>query len=334
MKIGILKPSVTISPTGGVRIQALMWRESLIKLGHKVDLINMWQENDWKSYDILLIIDFGGMFRVLAQSLKKHNDNIVIAPIIDPNCSKIVYKFLVKYWGSQKFLGLTSRFHDLYIGCKYGKLFLTRSNQETAYLSYCCDIPMSRIVQLPLSLRFTPLSEMPPKEDFCFHASRLVSKNKNVTCLIEAAKKYKFNLVLAGYLHGESEQKWLHDQIDDFENIKYVGKISDNQLMDYYKRAKVFALPSLVEGVGMVALEAAGYGCEIVLTNIGAPKDYFAGRAELVNPRSVDEIGKAVIKCMQAGKSQPELLQYIKDNYTMEICSRKLEKVLLSITNK
>lgn len=27
----------------------------------------------------------------------------------------------------------------------------------------------------------------------------------------------------------------------------------------------------------MVALEAAAYGCEIVLTNYGAPKEYYGG---------------------------------------------------------
>ena len=40
----------------------------------------------------------------------------------------------------------------------------------------------------------------------------------------------------------------------------------------------------------MVALEAAAQGAEIVLTNDGAPKDYYKGRAYLVNPKSVDEI--------------------------------------------
>jgi|GEM_PF-826486 len=334
MKIGIIKSTPTISPTGGVRIQALMWKDGLEKLGHRCDLINMWEENDWKSYDVIIVMEYGGNFRNWMKGLSKHNENIAFAPILDPAWGKRKYKFFAKYWGSHKLLGLTSRFRDLYDCAKIAKLYLTRSNQETEYLSYCCDIPKCKIAQVPLSLRFEPLSEVPSKESFCFHASRLASSNKNIARLIQAAIKYKFPLVLAGYLHGKKEEEWLHSLIDEHENIKYVGTITDEELCDYYKRAKVFALPSLVEGVGMVALEAAGYGCEIVLTNIGAPKDYFQGRAALINPYSVDEIGQAVVSCLNNGNTQPELLQYIKDNYTIDACTRKLEMALKQILNE
>ena len=328
MKIGIIKSTPTISPTGGVRIQALMWKEGLEELGHICHLINMWEENDWSSYDVIIIMEYGGNFRSWISGLSKHNKNIAFAPILDPAWGKRKYKFFAKYWGSHKYLGLTSRFRDLYDCAKYAKLYLTRSNQETEYLSYCCDIPKEKIVQVPLSLRFNPLSEMPPKEPFCFHASRLCSTNKNVSRLIQAAIKYDFPLVLAGYLHGEKEEKWLHDLIDGHENIQYIGTITDEELCNYYQRAKVFALPSLTEGVGMVALEAAGYGCEIVLTNVGAPKDYFQGRAALVDPYSVDEIGQSVVSCLEKGYSQPELLQFIKDNYTLKACTIKLENAI------
>ena len=56
MKIGILKSTPTISPTGGVRVQALMWKEGLESLGHICHLINMWEDNDWKSYDIIIVM--------------------------------------------------------------------------------------------------------------------------------------------------------------------------------------------------------------------------------------------------------------------------------------
>lgn len=51
--------------------------------------------------------------------------------------------------------------------------------------------------------------------------------------------------------------------------------ISDEELISYYKRSKVFTSPSLLEEVGMVVLEAAAFGAEIVLTKLGAPKEYW-----------------------------------------------------------
>lgn len=333
MNIAILMCGPAVEAGGGVRIQGLMWRDGLTALGHKVDLVSFWDVYKWEIYDAIIILQFNGYFWGAIQQLSQHNPNIVLAPILDPKPwnSKLKIKVMAKYFKIMERFNLTSDYIRLYKGKKYCKQFLTRSQFETEYLSDCFDIPKGKIRIVPLSLRFNSLTEMPAKENFCFHVSRLASENKNVQRLIEAAIKYKFNLKLAGALHGEKEYSWLKGLICDSPNIEYLGEISDMQLIDYYKRAKVFALPSTVEGVGMVALEAAGHGCEIVLTNLGAPKDYFQGRAELVNPFSVTEIGEAIVRCLKYGKSQPALLNYINDNFSLLSCSRLLESALLSL---
>ena len=332
MNIAILMCGPAVEAGGGVRIQGLMWHKGLTALGHKVDLISFWKVYKWEIYDAIIILQFNGYFWGAIQQISQHNPNIILAPILDPKPwnSKLKIKIMAKYFRKLERFNLTSDYIRLYKGKKYCKAFLTRSQFETDYLSDCFDIPKEKIRIVPLSLRFNPLTEMPPKEDFCFHVSRLASENKNVHRLIEAAIKYNFNLKLAGALHGKKEQSWLKNLICDAPNIEYLGEISDMQLIDYYKRAKVFALPSTVEGVGMVALEAAGHGCDIVLTNLGAPKDYFQGRAELVNPFSVTEIGEAIVRCLKYGKSQPDLLGYIADNYSLDACSRMLESALFS----
>lgn len=322
-----------IEPGGGVRMQGLMWRDGLEMLGHKVDLISFWNEYDWKSYDAIIVLQMVGQFGGIIKKLSYSNQNIIFAPIMDPGPKDTPKKYLffskrircLRHWG------LNSDYTELYDNAPYAKLFLTRSNQETEFLSKGFEVDESRIKIVPLSLRFEPLEEMPQnKEDFCFHVSRLASPNKNVERIIASAKKYNFQLKLAGFLHGEEEKQWLNNQIAGANNIEYVGALSDMELKEYYRRAKVFALPSCIEGVGMVAMEAAAYGCEIVLTNLGAPKDYYNGMAELVDPFSVDDIGTAIVKCMK-GKSQPQLLQYMKDEYTLYACSKKLESAISSI---
>ena len=332
MKIAIVNSNAAISVSGGVVQQGVMWHDGLVKLGHECDLINFWEDNDWAKYDWIIILSFGDMFANLIRNLPKINPNIAVAPIIDPKCSKRVYKFFSKYWGAKKHLGLSSRFHDFYLYGREAKLYLTRSQQETEYLSECFDIELNRIEIVPLSLRFAVADSMPAnKEKFCFHCSRLKSANKNVPRIIEAAKKYGFELVLAGALMGREEEKWLTSLIGDAKNIKYLGRISDEELISWYKRCKVFALPSLLEGVGMVALEAAAFGAEVVLTNLGAPKEYWHGHAELVNPYSVDEIGKAIVKCLHKDFSQSTMIDFIRDNYSLEACSKKMVDALLLV---
>ena len=328
MKIAIYKPTVSVSPVCGVKVQGKMWRDGLVALGHQVDLVNIWDDYDWDSYDWLIMMGYGGNFRDSSRAFSKLVKRLAIAPIVDPDCGYIKYKFYTKYWGNQKHLGLSSRFHDLYLNKDVYKLWLVRSDFEKSYVTKCLEIDESLIDLVPLQYRVPSCDTMPLKENFCFHASRLAASNKNVPRLVEAAKKYGFNLVLAGMLASAEEKQWLHNMIDGNANIKYVGQLTDEELLSYYRRCKVFALPSITEGVGMVALEAAANGAEIVLTNDGGPKYYLKDHAEIINPYSVDDIGRAVMKLMERNVYQPSLLDYMKNNFSAEACSKQLEKAL------
>lgn len=329
MKIAIINVNEALTPNGGVRMQGVMWHDGLVAAGHQCDLIDFWKVYDWKSYDAVVVLGYGGFLRNLSVGLRPLCKKMVLAPIIDPKWGIGIYKFFTKYWGNHRHMGLTSRFHDLYLSAKYYDLFLTRSDFESKYITTCLDASPEKIRIVPLQVRTPMLNELPPKENFVLHVSRLASWNKNVPRLIKAAIKYNFNLKLAGFLNGEEEKTWLEDQISGHSNIEYLGEVSDKTLIDYYDKAKVFALPSLLEGVGMVALEAAARGCEIVLTNDGAPKEYYNGLAYLVDPKSVDEIGQACVEALKHGNKQPQLLQYVKGNYTPEACTQKLIQALL-----
>ena len=333
MNIAFIKPTESIEPTGGVKIQALMWKEGLEQLGHQVELIDFWKDYSWKQFDIIIIFQFGGMFRTMIREIVKINSNLVLAPIIDTNQTHTLFKFFTKYWGSQKYLGLTSRFHDLYLNRNLFKGFLVRSNYEASYISKCLEIDNKRIHQVPLSIRIKPINYFPEKENFCFHVSRLAAKNKNVERLIKAAIKYRFNLILAGNLNGDNERDWLNNIIKNQPNIKYVGRLHEDDLLDHYRRAKVFALPSIMEGVGMVALEAASYGCEIVLTDRGAPKDYYDGQAHLINPFDVNMIGTTIKKALENPTYQPKLQKYMQEKYSLLTCCKLLQISLEKVIN-
>lgn len=331
MKIGIIKCTESVSNIDGVRVQGEMWKDGLVKLGHEVYLINLWENYDWNSFDCLIILQFGGIFRTAIKSFKSLCPRIAFAPIIDPEWGIQKFKFFTRYWGSQKYFGLTSRFRDLYDNRHYFNIWLVRSEFEAKYVRECIGIDDCKIKIVPLQYRIPSSNVMPNKELFSFHASRLKSENKNVERQIKAAIKYGYNFKLAGYLNDDNERKWLHNLINGHDNIEYVGALSDSELIDYYRRCKVFSLPSLTEGVGLVALEAAANGAEIVLTNDGGPKYYFKGRAEIVNPYDIDAIGKSTLKLLNNNVYQPELMEYVKSNFSPEACSKKLEDVLSHI---
>ena len=307
--------------SNGIRMQALIWKECLEKKGYSVDLVNAWDAYNWEKYDVIHFFGGGNVLDLIPE-LYKRNHNIFVSPIIDSNKSAFSYK-IASFWGCEK-LRLFSSSYKLRRIKNFVKGFFVRSNYEAQFLLKSYGVDSSKVYLVPLSYRTVgPYEENFRKENFCLHVSSFTQSRKNVMRLVDAAIKYDFRLVLAGSYGTEESFTPFKRKIDNSPNIEYVGFATDEKLIDLYKRAKVFALPSTYEGVGLVALEAAVFGDEIVITNVGGPKEYYSDLAYFVNPYSVEEIGTSVLSAMKGG-FQPKLKEHIEQNYNLETCISKL----------
>ncbi len=322
MKIAFVLSRAVFAPSNGIVSMALTWKSGLERLGHEVVLIDMWKKNDWEAFDIIHFYGFGIYMTDFIMSLSKTNPNIVVSPILDPDYSINRLK-LYAHLGANR-LHLTNRYYALSGIRDKVKLFFLCSEFEKRYMLKGFGIPEEHCVIVPLSYGETPADESLEKEPFCLHISLLTDERKNVERLIRAAVKYRFRLVLGGKLRNEHEVKLLNSWIGDHDNIEYIGYLSEEEMVSLYSRARVFALPSTNEGVGIVALEAASMGCDIVLTGLGGPKEYYNGMAKIVDPYSVDEIGEAVTDLLNGETYQPALSEHIRTNFSMENISRQL----------
>lgn len=330
MNIGLAIPHVAFTYYAGIPVQGRFWKEGLEELGHQVCLLNNWDQFDYDKMDYIIILGYGNYIYDMINAYKRYpNLKVVCAPIIDWHRSLLEFKLRCRYFGWHKG-GFIKPFHEMFLLRDKIDFFLARSEFEKNMIVKGLGIIPSKVHVVPISLRFKSFPEIDykNKENFCLHVSRLRDWGKNVPRLVEAAKKYGFNLKLVGTLHGK-DRSWLDQQISGYNNIEYLGRLPDDELLYYYSKAKVFALPSIVEGVGMVALEAAVYGAEIVLTHIGGPKEYYNGRAVLVNPYDIDSIGQGIMEAFGNNHAQPELRSYIMDNYSLSACCKILELVLL-----
>ena len=303
----------------GTKMQAQIWIEELERRGHHVERVNPWGHYDWKKFDIIHVFGMGLWDYDIIHWGRRLNPNFVFSPIIDTNVPIWIYK-MATFWGCRS-LRLFSRNYALRKYRNDIKLFLARSDFEASYLRNGYDIEESKISVVPISYRTNQYNPNIKKEPFCLFAGTMTQSRKNVPALIEAAKKYGFQLVLVGNKgNAESEAK-LRSIIGDYKNIEIKGFVSDEELINLYNKAKVFALPSLNEGVGLVALEAAIHGCNIVITKNGGPKEYYEGDyAQLVNPYDIDDIGKAVLRAMEDDISQPKLREKLIRDYNVERC--------------
>lgn len=320
MLIGyVISESFCVSPFNGIRIQAETWARELEYQGHKVVRVNPWEQQNWSAFDAIHLFGYSTMLSNLSRI---PNKNIVFSPIIDSYKSVWKYK-MASYWGSQR-LRLMSHNYEIRLASKHIKRWSVRTRYEYDFVRKGYGIPEDCITINPLSYRTNPPSEYPKKEPFCLHVSNITDGRKNVERLVDAAIKYGFKLVLAGSTSTSYQSSTLKRKIDENDNITFLGRVSDAQLEDLYQRAKVFCLPSIGEGVGLVALEAASFGCDIVVTSIGGPKEYYADLAYVVNPYLVDEIGQAVLNALQTTERQPKLMTHIRTTYNLQKCVKDL----------
>ncbi len=314
----VINVALCVSAYNGIRIQAETWAQELEHQGHKVVRVNPWEKQDWDKYDLVHVIGADRAIDGLISSIFKKCKKICFSPIIDTIEPVLKYK-IASYMGCKK-LRLYSVNYAIRQASQYIDRWFVRSHYELMYVNKAYSIPLDKISIVPLSPRIPAIDYYPEKEDFCLHVSILSDVRKNVYRLVEAAIKYKFNLVLAGSISSEKDFVSIKQLIETHDNVKYLGRVSDQELYELYSRAKVFALPSISEGVGMVAVEAASYGCDIVVTEFGGPKEYYGSNAFIVNPYNVDDIGLSIVNALRTSQFQPELMNTIKEKYGLSHC--------------
>ncbi|MFZ4593445.1 MAG: glycosyltransferase family 4 protein [Verrucomicrobiaceae bacterium] len=123
------------------------------------------------------------------------------------------------------------------------------------------------------------------------------------------------------------------------EAVIFAGFIPDQELPDYYRLCDAFVMPSTGEGFGIVYLEALASGKPCVVGNKDAsPEAIGHGRLGFaVNPRSPDEIAKAVVKLLSGDHDKPwlkepeTLRREVIDLYGFAAFQRHLDNALCKV---
>ncbi|HUR12092.1 MAG TPA: glycosyltransferase family 4 protein [Flavitalea sp.] len=153
---------------------------------------------------------------------------------------------------------------------------------------------------------------------------------KNQLNLIRALNNTKFTLLIIGNPTLNQMNYYHQCKQEAGNNIRFIGYLSQEQLLKYYRQATVHILPSWFETTGLSSLEAAACGCNIVITDKGDTREYFADYATYCEPASVDSIFKAVEKASALPANG--FREIIKNRYiwnkTATITAQAYEKVL------
>jgi glycosyltransferase involved in cell wall biosynthesis len=139
-----------------------------------------------------------------------------------------------------------------------------------------------------------------------------LQRRKNIARLVEAFEQLPrdWRLVLAGSSgFGAAEILARIENSRRRDDIQVLGYVSDAALSDLYRRAAIFAFPSLDEGFGMPILDAMSNGLAVLTSNVSAMPEVTADAALLVNPTDVSGIAGGLNKLIGDSEFRTRLIQ-------------------------
>jgi glycosyltransferase involved in cell wall biosynthesis len=120
-----------------------------------------------------------------------------------------------------------------------------------------------------------------------------IQRRKNIARLVKAFELLPDNwrLALAGAPNGfgAAEELGAVEQSHARNRIEVLGYISSARLDALYRRASIFAFPSLDEGFGMPILDAMAHGVPVMTSNCSAMPEVAGDAALLVDPLNIGD---------------------------------------------
>lgn len=178
-------------------------------------------------------------------------------------------------------------------------LIIAVSEFTSTQIQNLLHVDRSRIRVVPHGVDAPDLPEESARENIILFVGALQIR-KNIARLVAAfeAVNTSWRLVLAGPSNGYGADSIL-DAIaasSARDRIELTGHIPRRTLDTLFRKASIFAFPSLDEGFGIPVLEAMAFGIPVVTSNKSALPETAGDAAMLIDPTRTDEIGAALAR--------------------------------------
>ncbi len=99
------------------------------------------------------------------------------------------------------------------------------------------------------------------------------------------------------------------EQVKFAKDINILGYVPDGDLPALYQGAKVFVLPSLLEGFGLIGVEAQASGTPVVASDIPVLREILGEGAIYINPKNLTQIAESIQEVLKNEALRQELIQ-------------------------
>lgn len=342
MKVAFITRSTLDKSPGGDTIQIKQTAKQLRNLGVQVDILPTPLKIDYNQYDLL---HFFNIIRPadMLYHISRSGKPFVLSPILidykeyDSRHRKGISGFIFRQFSTytNEYIKTVSRWmlgkdrlrtkSFLFKGQRksileaLNKASWLLPNSEAEYTALLKEFKTEKkytVVPNGIdSALFQTDNSMIKSETMVICAAR-IEGIKNQLNLVKALNDTEFILLLIG---SPVNQRKYYQQCRNIasKNIQFIDHISQEELLNYYKKAKVHVLPSWFETCGLSSLESAAMGCNIVITDKGYTRDYFGNNAFYCDPASPESILDTVRKASQS-EWKPELQEKIFREYTWQ----------------
>lgn len=146
------------------------------------------------------------------------------------------------------------------------------------------------------SHNFYPTNEATHNEKPFALSVSSIDPRKNFLRLIEAFRTINdYQLYIVGS-HNRVFTQTDNNETVTSDNIKFLGRVSDDELLSLYNRASCFIFPSIYEGFGLPTIEAMQCGCPVLVSDIPVTHEVCGDAACYFNPYEVKSIRETIIQ--------------------------------------
>ncbi|MDP9079234.1 MAG: glycosyltransferase family 4 protein [Bacteroidota bacterium] len=309
MKIAFITRSTLYTVPGGDTVQVVQTAGQLTAMGIEVDIMLSKDTIAYEQYDLLHFFNIIRPADILYHS-KKANKPFVVSTILcsysefDKNHRKGIGVLFTHLPGdSVEYLKTIARwvlgkdhlssYDYLWRGQRNSIIEILRRatmilpNSESEYKrvqeNYPCKIDHLVVPNgiNPDKFPFDP--EIKKDERLVICVARIEGRKNHIN-LIKALNNTKFKLVLIGAAAPNQGDYYRECRTIAANNITFLDRIPQIELLGYYQRAKVHILPSWFETTGLSSIEAAVMHCNIVITDKGDTREYFGDDAFYCDP--------------------------------------------------
>lgn len=159
---------------------------------------------------------------------------------------------------------------------------------------------------------------------------------KGISYLIEAVAnlKNKRNDFIVDIVGGDVDYIQTYKNLaknKQIENIiRFHGKKSNDEVVNFMNRCSFFVFPSIEESFGVVLIEAMACGKPVIATKSGGPEEIVRNESGiLIPPEDTESLTEALdymLDNFQKNNSK-HIRQYIKDNFSYEVFGEALSKI-------